>query len=195
MCDLVRAHLLAECVPLLPVLPRARIDGLTSTINGTELLIHDAERNHFHTLNATASAVWRACDGTRSVEEIAARTGFDAAVVTLTLDKLSDAHLLAATVPSSGMSRRDVARRLAAAGVAGAVALPVIASITSESALAAGTACTSNDECGNGNVCLVISGGFCGPCIPRGGSCVTDGDCCSGDICYQFHDGPLCEIP
>jgi len=39
---------------------------------GEELLLYQADGEDVHVLNATGRAVWRLCDGQRSLEEIAA---------------------------------------------------------------------------------------------------------------------------
>src|SRR3954464_3625915 len=49
-----------------------RPDLLTCTVDG-EIVILDRAAGYVHQLNATASQIWRACDGQHSVEEIAAQ--------------------------------------------------------------------------------------------------------------------------
>lgn len=142
--------------------PTVRTDGLTVHVHGGEVLIHDEVRSEFHTLNVTASAVWRACDGTRTVAVIARETGFDPAVVELALDELGERGLLASGGSPSGLTRREVVRRLAAAGAVGAVALPVIGSITQSAAASPVTCggvespCIVNEDCcpGGGLICF-----------------------------------------
>ena len=54
-------------------LPKARSEGIiTKDIDG-ELLIYDRTCDRAHCLNGTAAAIWKLCDGRRSVAEIAAQ--------------------------------------------------------------------------------------------------------------------------
>ena len=105
-------------------LPKARNGGIiTKDIDG-ELLIYDRTRDRAHCLNETAAAIWKLCDGRRSVGEIAAQLSgavavgsrqrtegnrhkaesseqsrVDESVVWLALDKLQRSHLLEAPKP------------------------------------------------------------------------------------------------
>src|SRR5262245_12987287 len=49
-----------------------RPDLTTCTVDG-EVVIFDRAAGFVHQLNATASRIWDACDGTHSVEDIAAQ--------------------------------------------------------------------------------------------------------------------------
>src|SRR5881296_287170 len=53
--------------------PRQRRDGLVVQKLPEETLVYDLERHKAHCLEAVAAAVWEACDGRRTVEQIAAR--------------------------------------------------------------------------------------------------------------------------
>src|SRR2546428_7062431 len=53
--------------------PRQRRDGLVVQELPEETLVYDLERHKAHCLEAVAAAVWEACDGHRTVEQIAAR--------------------------------------------------------------------------------------------------------------------------
>ena len=105
-------------------LPKACSEGIiTKNIDG-ELLIYDRTRDRAHCLNGTAAAIWKLCDGRRSVGEIAAQLSgaradgsrpltegsrqkeesceqppVDERVVWLALDKLQRARLLEAPKP------------------------------------------------------------------------------------------------
>ncbi len=103
-------------------LPKARSEGIiTKDIDG-ELLIYDRTCDRAHCLNETAGAVWKLCDGRRSVAEIAGQLQpkedsrqrtedsrqkaesfepppVDERVVWLALDKLQRSHLLEAPKP------------------------------------------------------------------------------------------------
>ncbi|MCV4613842.1 PqqD family protein, partial [Escherichia coli] len=58
-----------------PYFPKARTGGLVTQDFDKELLVYDLQTDRAHCLNETAAAVWRACDGTKSVNEIAAAVG------------------------------------------------------------------------------------------------------------------------
>ena len=51
--------------------PRARSEGLLIQVVGTDTLVYDRQHQTSCCLNVVASAVWRHCDGTHSVAEIA----------------------------------------------------------------------------------------------------------------------------
>jgi len=141
-------------------LPQARREELLVQELADELLVYDRTRHKAHCLNQTAALVWQRCDGKTSVTEMArllgkeTHTRVDEAVVWLAFDQLSKAHLLQGDAREwtgrSGISRREVMRRI---GAAAAVALPVVSSIAAPEAvqaatcLASGVACTSSAQC------------------------------------------------
>lgn len=166
--------------------PLARIDLIVMDTPQGELLLHDSALGHFHTLNATAASVWRLCDGRHSANDIAAASGLDRAVAGLALDQLADLGLLAVSPAPSGLTRRDVVRRLAAAGAIGAIALPVIGSTTA-GAVGAGSACAGNANCDPPLRCI---NNVCAPCVGNGQACGNFNDCCS-----NFCSAGLCTTP
>jgi len=134
--------------------PKARKNGLVVQEVTDEVLVYDLDSNKAHCLNQSAAVVWRSCDGTRSVTEIArlveAETGgsVNDDFVWLAIDQLAESDLLEAAVKSSfaGQSRREVIKKI---GLATMVGLPVIASLLApQSAMAAGScACVSPGDC------------------------------------------------
>lgn len=152
--------------------PRSNLVGMVIEVAGDELVVQDTRRGHIHALNATAAAVWQACDGHHTVEQIACETSIDSAVVELALAQLSDLELLDGPAIATGITRREVVQRLTAAGIAGAIVLPVISSITSQQASAGGQiscvemdgSCLANEECCN----FPSVGCFGGLCLPAG---------------------------
>ena len=81
--------------------PRIR-DGLEPHEVEDGLVVYDGDRDRVHYLNATASAVFFFCDGTRSVDEIAAlvRDAWELPeppieAVTACVDQLRDEGVLA----------------------------------------------------------------------------------------------------
>jgi Coenzyme PQQ synthesis protein D (PqqD) len=142
-------------------LPLARKDQLVIQELPGELLVYDLERHKAHCLNKTAATVWKHCDGTLAIADMARlleselKTPVEMEVVWLALQQLDKFHLLQeqVSIPDarSGLSRRELVRRI---GVA-AILLPAIISITAPTALAQGS------------------------CRPLGAACAVNTDCCS----------------
>ena len=138
-----------------PQNPVARKSGLVIQEVPEEVLVYDTETNKAHCLNKTAALVWKSCDGTRSVSDIASYIGSVSGekvtddFVWLAIDQLNSNDLLEKEIKADfyGLSRRDVIRRI---GLTTVVALPVIASLVAPpTALAVGScSCSSNGECG-----------------------------------------------
>lgn len=151
-------------------IPEARRDGLVVQELSDEVLVYDRESHKAHCLNRTAALVWRHCDGKTSIAQMARALEMeisapvDEDVIWLGIEKLSKSNLLHETARlsrnKSGLSRREVMRRI---GLAGAVALPVVTSIVAPAAAQAAN------------------------CIASGGACSTPVQCCSqvcsGSIC------------
>ena len=89
-----------------PVLA-ARIEDLVITETQEEMLAYDMNHHHIHHLNPLSKEIWRLCDGTRSVTDIArdadpAVAGkVDDEVVRLALTKLAAADLLVGELDAS----------------------------------------------------------------------------------------------
>jgi hypothetical protein len=106
--------------------PRKRRDALVVQELPEETLVYDLERHKAHCLEAVAAAVWEACDGKRTAEQIAARAGkrlgrpVSEEAVWLALRRLGRARLLDAPVVVAGAgrftSRRDWLKTAAALG-------------------------------------------------------------------------------
>jgi hypothetical protein len=141
------------------VKPKARTLGLIVQPLEDEVLLYDKERHKAHCLNKTAALVWRLCDGTRTVEEIAVQlstelqTRVSEEIILLALTQLSRRHLMTDRVVRSGLTRREAMRKL---GVGAAIAIPLVTSIVSPHAAQAAT------------------------CLPSGSPCSTSSECCSG---------------
>lgn len=141
-------------------LPLARKTGLIIEELPDEVLVYDSERDSALCLNRTVALVWKHCDGKTTHASIAKlieqelQVSEGDEIVSLALDRLEKAHLLAAppALRLSGLTRRELVRRL---GVT-AAALPVIAMIQTQPS------------------------GQIGSCVPLQGNCTFNGDCCSG---------------
>ncbi|HKS27534.1 MAG TPA: hypothetical protein VJS44_06925 [Pyrinomonadaceae bacterium] len=166
--------------------PRARSKGLVIKKLLGEVLVYDLESDKAHCLNTQAALVWNHCNGRRTVKEIALsleRAGepFTEEMVWLALGELERFSLLKEPVALprdvSGLSRRELVKRL---GLAGAVSLPVILSIVAPEAASAatcgpvGTACLNNARCCSG-ICI---NNQCA-CLGQNVDCASDAQCCS----------------
>lgn len=154
--------------------PVARKSGLVIQEVPEEVLVYDVDTNKAHCLNKTAAMVWRSCDGTRSVPEIAEYVGREAGekvtndFVWLAIDQLNANDLLEKRVEAdfNGMSRRDVIKRI---GLTSMVALPVIASLVAPpTALASGScSCMSSGQCATQTGCpSTVNCNGLGQCAP-----------------------------
>lgn len=126
--------------------PSARTKGLVVQEVPNEVLVYDLETDKAHCLNETAAAVWRACDGNRSVREIADSVGLMLGkevsddLVWLAIDQLNEHGLLQRNVATkfNGQSRREALKKI---GIASMVALPIIASLAAPKSVMASTSC------------------------------------------------------
>jgi hypothetical protein len=141
--------------------PLARREGLVVQEMPEEVLVYDTGTNKAHCLNKTAAFVWKSCDGSHSVNDIARlmENEFGANVpddlVWLAIDQLGKDDLLeitqTASVAASGISRREVIRRI---GIASVIALPVVASLVAPSSALATVSC----GCSNPAACATQTG-------------------------------------
>ncbi len=114
--------------------PVARKNDLVVQEVTDEVLVYDLSSNKAHCLNQTAAMVWRSCDGTHSVSDIAKLVGINTGgnvsedLVWLAIDQLNESDLLEQEIKSTfaGQSRREVIKKI---GLASVIALPVIASL------------------------------------------------------------------
>ena len=155
--------------------PLARTDDVIVVDLPDEVLIQVQARRRAHCLNPTAAFVWRQCDGKATVSAIARRLGMhtgappDEAVVELAIAELRRARLLvepaARRADGPRLNRREALKR---AGLAAAVALPLVTSITvptasmAASCLPNGAPCSTHSECCS----LVCSSSLCVPSVP-----------------------------
>ena len=153
-------------------MPRARQEELLVHELTDEVLVYDLKRHKAHSLNRTSVLVWKRCDGASSAAEIARLleeelgASIDEDVVWLALKQLDEAHLLGEASPrveNSGVSRREVMRRL---GRSAAAALPMVTSILAPTKVQAGS-------------CIAAGGGM--PCTSTTNCCSTVGNCTSGN--------------
>jgi hypothetical protein len=165
-------------------LPKARkADLVTRQIPG-ELLVYDLKRHKAFCLNETAATIWKNCNGSRTVADLAAQfkrdhhLSIDEKVIWLALDQLEKSKLLQTSLTRpfgfGPISRRSLVR----AGIVTAIALPIVTMIAAPTAQAAGTPITAavcggrhpNDPGGCGAV-PCIGGGTCQSPNPGNNPC------------------------
>jgi len=140
--------------------PTARRRELIVEPVGDELLVYDTTTDEAHQLAPVAAAVFGACDGRATLDEVAdaatRRLGQKVTPATArdALAILEERGLL----DRPGLSRRDAVRRAALAGAGAVAAVPLVKSIVAPDAAAA--------------VSLVA-------CLPNGEHCQEHADCCS----------------
>ena len=139
--------------------PRARKEDLIIKEVDGEILVYDLANDKAHCLNQTAARIWKNCDGNRTVTELAALLAAETnstvpdEVVWMALDQLEKFGLLAETpllpFQMKGMNRRELVRKI---GI-GALALPLIISISAPPAAAQVSKLPNNRCCSNPGDC------------------------------------------
>lgn len=145
-------------------------DVVVQDYNG-EVLIYDLRNDKAHCLNETSAVIWRACDGARTIDELASLHGGEE-LVWLALSELKNRELIEnvdVDKDLSGMSRREVIRKI---GLGSMVALPVIASMVAPSSVYAascvpGGTCTCNGTGPAGTVCPTLTSTCNAGCVCR----------------------------
>jgi hypothetical protein len=163
--------------------PRTRADVVCCDVRD-EVVVYDFRTHRARCLNATAAAVFKRCDGTRTPRAIAVELGCDEQLVWIALGKLDESELLDAPL-GVDMGRRKLLQKMAlTAGLS--IALPAVWSIVAPTpAYAASTPV----QCIPAQACMA---GPMGQCCNNGGMaavCQADGTCsgtssqCSGQPC------------
>lgn len=175
----------------------ARTEGLIVQPAGKEIVVYEIATDRASALSETASVVFRLCDGTRDVRQIAAEIGQDVKLVNAALDGIARANLLENShefrMPrGSRPSRRELMRK---AGLTAAAAIPLVTTILSPSPAAAVSV----------GACINLPGCPCGPnnCCPDGYVCSKprnpNGTCgdpfqCVPDGCQSLAGFPDCPV-
>lgn len=149
---------------------------------GDNVVLFDSEANRYHTTNAVAFDIWRRCNGTESIANLAKTLDMQPEVVVAAVEQLGEAGLLMAPESQfeSTLHRRRV-MKLAAVGLLGALALPVVQSISVPDTVSAATGVT----CPDGRKCPASKCCCCHPTGQGGGfdncdcSCSVQGQDCS----------------
>ena len=148
--------------------PQARSEGLVIQELSDEVLVYDLDTDKAHCLNQTAALIWKSCDGSRSIPDIAKRVeslvggNISDDFVWLAIDQLNENNLLEHEISSkfSGMSRRDVIKKI---GLSTMIAVPIIASLTAPPSAMANVSCicNQNDDCALGTPNGTCTSRFC----------------------------------
>ncbi len=157
-----------------PKNPIARQNGLVVQEMADEVLVYDLDSNKAHCLNHSAALVWKSCDGTNSILDIAREFESNGGgkvsedLVWLAIDQLNEKGLLEGEIAPrfQGQSRRQVIKTI---GLASMVALPVIASLVApKNAMGSiNCSCGAPADCATQGQCPSIStcngSGVCAP--------------------------------
>lgn len=160
------------------LLPRGRHTGIVEQSLDGEILIYDLEIHKAYNLNKTLAAVYEACDGITSYDELKRRHHLTGELIDLALDQLKENNLLEpgySATPLKGITRREVIRR---AGLASLIALPLITTLAAPGAAAASSLTAAICTTGSGITCSVSNdcGGYCDTSVVNQCQCVLN--CC-----------------
>lgn len=152
--------------------PIARQNGLVVQEISDEVLVYDLDANKAHCLNVSVALVWKSCDGTNSVREIADQFQANGGgkvteeFVWLAIGQLNENNLLESKVHPkfTGRTRRQALKDI---GLASMVALPVIASLVAPQKALGSLSCICTDP-GQTTQCMVQSGCQNTRCNPNG---------------------------
>jgi hypothetical protein len=146
-----------------------------------DLLIYDQVTHQVHHLNTTAASVWRACDGQRTVADLAVATGVSLDLVGQAVTTLDRAGLLASPLPATLRATRQSRRAFVKAGAAAGVAVPVVISMTAP--IAAGV---PSGQCWNLNCQIAIPQCIWVPASLPYATCLSSDQCATGGPCFQW---------
>ncbi len=123
-------------------LPARRVVDLIITEIGSDLIVYDEPSQTLHTLNKMTDLVWRALDGTRTLDSVAAETGLPNDVVQQALNQLTNANLLSGNLDASLQMRETRRGLLRKVAVGGSVAIPMLTSTTAVQSVMAASCAT-----------------------------------------------------
>ncbi len=178
------------------LLPRARTKDLVTRELPDEDLVYDLKTHQAHCLNKAAAAVWKQCDGQKTIEEIATllqqetNTLVSDSMIKVALHQLGRANLLEQRVDflveKPNQLRREVLRRI---GLGAAAALPLVTSIIAPLSVHAASCGPANNNTNQNAVGCPCSGAddcasnCCGYTAAPGHICVTPGSVPKGSPC------------
>lgn len=119
-----------------------------------EVLVYDLKTNKVFCLNETSSIIWQLCNGQNDLTSIAAQFQKESneqiplEFIEIALEQLNKENLLENYQPRNGsMSKRSRREMIRKAGLATAMALPIITSIIAPSAVAAASCASGLTFC------------------------------------------------
>src|SRR5579862_4588576 len=123
--------------------PIARSENLLIEDVAGELLIYDVNTNRAHCLNESAAAIWRHCDGSRSIDKLAghlyptlkasdARQIVDVGLQRLRRRRLVDAP--ADATPAVDVSRRQMLKKVAILAATAGIVAPLVSTVIAPTA-------------------------------------------------------------
>lgn len=143
--------------------PQAREDDVVVQELPGEVLVYDLKTHKAHCLNETAAIVWKHCDGSTTIAELASivsqelSAAVDETFVWTAIDRLAKAGLLQSPVQRpAGISRRAAMKW----ALATAAAVPLVTSITAPAAAQTVSCVPDSPGClpnGNTNICTASS--------------------------------------
>lgn len=168
--------------------PQARTKNIVVRELENEILVYDLTENKAFCLNPTSALIWQACDGERSIEEIADLVGeklkapvseeiIRLALYQLGKDRLLEENFESFSIFPGGANRRELIRKIGAGSL---VALPIISSLVAPTAAQIGSAtCGGACQCPNAttNFCSPASGPNCNNLSPQTGTASTSCRC------------------
>src|SRR5271154_4680372 len=127
--------------------PKAKTERLIVKVIDDETLVYEVSRHAATCLNEFAAKVWRRCDGTTSVADIADALGEDERAAWLALHQLTKAQLLTEAIAfppdmRTGKTRRQIAGQLGRGAAVAAVSSTVMTTAAHASCGARGHPCT-----------------------------------------------------
>ena len=180
------------------MLPKARKDDLVVQGSGDELLVYDLKENQAICLNRTSKLIWEKCDGAKSPWEIrksleeALETSIDEDIVWLGLAQLNEKGLLEKGADEaelleqhSGLSRREVVKRIGLTSVA----IPIVASLVAPTAVQAQTCMNPPGSQPNGTPCTESCGCMSGCCGEDRMNPINNGVCRAADFTVDAGGG------
>lgn len=202
--------------------PFARKADIVVQAFNDETLVYDLKTNKAFVLNQTSAIVWRFCDGTKNISEIANQISFQLKdivteeLVWLSLEQLKKENLLENEMAElsrfDGLSRRELVRKIAFTSL---VTLPAVSSLIAPTAINAasfcfpltnnanenplGCPCDTISDCRNPNACCGVSGGL-EVCVspdstPLGSPCRANCECAGAATCPACIGFPrICRI-
>jgi len=145
-------------------LPKGRTTELIIKRLEKEILVYDRRCDQAHCLNSPAALVWAHCDGRTTIAEMTQlleaemQAPIRPELVWLALEQLDKSRLLEGPLPATSDAEKPTRRGLVTRlGVAMAVTVPLISSITAPtvaqaaSCLPTGATCTGNAQCCSNN--------------------------------------------